>query len=72
MVYVICSAEELCQNSLDNAEKCVGESILAKDVRQKIMVIKSLILKLGRKKTWCERVFMNNLTPSYKSIMHLS
>ena len=70
-VYVICIAEELCQNFLDNGEKCVGESILAKDVNQKRMVIKSLVRELGRKKTWCERVFMNNLTPSYKSTMHL-
>ena len=50
-VYVICVAEELCQNFLDNAEKCVGESVLAEDVRQKRTVIKSLILELGTKKT---------------------
>ncbi|XP_029201653.2 sentrin-specific protease 8-like isoform X1 [Acropora millepora] len=50
-VYLICFAEELCQNFFDNAEKCVGESILAQDVRQKRTMIKSLILELGRKKT---------------------
>lgn len=50
-VYLICVAEELSQNFLDNAKKCVGESVLAEDVRQKRTVIKSLILELGTKKT---------------------